>query len=103
MLTVRQTPEFAEWLAGLRDFVGRSAVLARITRIESGNLKSCKSVGEGVLESVIDHGPGYRIYLTRCEQTIYLLLDGGDKSTQQGDIERAKLLKQREAPKKAKR
>ena len=37
-------------------------------------------------------GPGYRVYFTRTERTVYLLLTGGDKSTQSKDIARAKLM-----------
>ena len=34
-------------------------------------------------------GPGYRAYFTRRGEVVYLLLLGGDKSTQKRDIKRA--------------
>ena len=34
-------------------------------------------------------GPGYRAYFTQREETVYLLLLGGDKSAQKRDIQRA--------------
>lgn len=37
----------------------------------------------------IHFGPGYRVYFTRIGETIYLLLLGGDKSTQPRDIKHA--------------
>ena len=37
-------------------------------------------------------GPGYRVYFTRKGATVYLLLAGGDKSTQKRDIARAKAM-----------
>lgn len=37
----------------------------------------------------IDYGPGYRVYFTRRGELVILLLCGGDKCTQQADIERA--------------
>ena len=55
-----------------------------------GNLGDVEAVGEGVLEMRIDWGPGYRIYFSRNDQVIVLLLCGGDKRTQQRDIKRAK-------------
>jgi putative addiction module killer protein len=53
-----------------------------------------ESVGGGVSEMHIDHGPGYRVYFTRRSETIYLLLCGSDKSTQVRDIRTAKRLAQ---------
>ncbi|HEU5136117.1 MAG TPA: type II toxin-antitoxin system RelE/ParE family toxin [Steroidobacteraceae bacterium] len=38
----------------------------------------------------IDHGPGYRVYFTRRGNTTILLLGGGDKRTQDADIQAAK-------------
>ena len=43
----------------------------------------------------VDHGPGYRVYYTYRNQTLVLLLCGGDKSTQDHDIKVAlRILKQ---------
>ncbi len=40
----------------------------------------------------IDVGPGYRVYFVRQGETAYLLLMGGDKSSQDRDIEQAKAM-----------
>jgi len=58
--------------------------------MELGNLGDHKSIGNGVSEIRIDYGPGYRLYYTKNGNTILILLVGGDKSSQQKDIERAK-------------
>jgi len=46
-------------------------------------------VGGGVLELRIDYGHGYRVYCTYRGQRLIVLLCGGEKSTQDRDIERA--------------
>ena len=65
-------------------------VLARLSRLEQGNEGDWKSVGEGVRELRIPHGPGYRVYYAWDGKAVVLLLVGGDKATQQNDIETAK-------------
>jgi putative addiction module killer protein len=59
---------------------------------ELGNLGDHKSVGNGIAEMRIDHGPGYRIYYTIKNRTLLLLLLGGDKSTQAKDVVKARTL-----------
>ena len=81
---------FVEWLEGLKDRQARARIEARLARVAVGNLGDVESVGEGVLELRIDWGPGYRAYFARVGQVIVLLLCGGDKRTQQRDIDRAK-------------
>jgi putative addiction module killer protein len=89
MFEVRQTAEFSCWLAALSDPVGRAAVLTRIARLALGNTGDAKSVGGGVSELRIDVGPGYRAYYMRAGESLYLMLGGGDKSSQAKDVGRA--------------
>jgi putative addiction module killer protein len=65
-------------------------IASRIERLALGNPGDVKPVGGGVSEMRVPHGPGYRVYFTQTEKTIVVLLCGGDKSTQQKDIKRAK-------------
>ena len=85
-----RTAEFDRWLGVLRDRKAQARILARIISAQHGNFGDCKAVGEGVSEMRIDVGPGYRVYFMRRGETVYLLLAGGDKSTQARDILRAK-------------
>jgi putative addiction module killer protein len=84
-----ETP-FSEWLDSLRDRSARARIRKRLDRVELGNLGDYKSVGEGVCELRIDYGSGYRVYYANIDLTIVLLLCGGDKDTQERDIEQAK-------------
>ena len=81
---------FEEWLDALRDRRAIDKIEKRLRRIESGNLGDYRSVEEGVWELRINYGPGYRVYFGQIGSTIVLLLCGGDKSTQEQDIEKAK-------------
>lgn len=84
------TREFDDWLTGLRDSTARARITARLVSLELGNLGDAKTVGERVSELRIHTGPGYRIYFSRQGETVYLLLCGGDKSSQQRDIKHAR-------------
>ncbi len=91
MIEIRRTDEFAKWLKNLKDSSAKSRINLRIRRIAlTGNVGDYKSVGDGVYELRIDYGPGYRLYFAQRGQEIVLLLIGGDKSSQQRDIKRAK-------------
>ena len=91
-MQIRRTNEFAIWLSGLRDRQGRAKILARIDRLEDGNPGKTRSIGSGVVEMKIDFGPGYRVYFVQRGDVLIVLLCGGDKSTQDNDIKRAKAL-----------
>ena len=88
-ITAEGKDPMQSWLDGLRDMRGRVAVLRRIDRITLGNFGDHKPVGGGVWELRVDVGPGYRLYYAQAGNTLVLLLCGGDKSSQQADIERA--------------
>lgn len=89
MNTFQRSAEFDAWLAGLKDKVGRARIAHRIRSAEHGNFGDCEPVGEGVSEMRVHVGPGYRAYFTRRTEVVYLLLVGGDKSSQKRDIKRA--------------
>jgi putative addiction module killer protein len=89
MNTIETTEIFDAWLAALHDPQAVSRVNARIFRAEQGSFGDVKPVGGGVSEMRIHYGPGYRVYFNQTGRTIYLLLAGGDKSTQARDIKAA--------------
>lgn len=92
MIEIRQTEEFEIWLKELKDRLGRAKILVRIGRLALGNPGDVRLLRGGVSEMRIDHGPGYRVYFTRRGPVFVILLCGGDKSTQRGDIVRAKTI-----------
>ena len=81
---------FHEWYFALRDKKARAVIRERLTRIERGLLGDCRGIGGSIYELRIDIGPGYRIYFGQDGRTIILLLCGGDKSTQNKDIDTAR-------------
>ena len=88
MREVLETPAFARWLERLRDPVARERILVRIRRLSLGLPGDVRAVGGRVSEIRIDYGPGYRVYFTTLGEYVILLL-GGDKRTQERDINRA--------------
>ena len=89
MVKILRTAEFDKWLDNLKDRLAKSSVQVRIDRLAKGNAGDVKLVGEGVSEMRIHVGAGYRVYFTRVGAAIVLLLCGGDKRSQNRDIERA--------------
>ncbi len=80
---------YLDWLKQVRDNVAKTAVVRRVNRIGQGNFGDHKFCRDGVWELCIDVGAGYRVYYAIAGQLIVLLLCGGDKRTQNKDIERA--------------
>jgi putative addiction module killer protein len=92
MLTVKQTETFRAWEARLRDRRARTIIAARVSRVANGLLGDVDPVGHGLSKLKIHYGPGYRVYFQRRDNALIILLCGGDKSTQQRDIDMAQRL-----------
>ena len=90
MNTFVTTPQFDAWLTALRDAKVKARVIARIRSAEFGNFGDVEAVGSGISELRVHVGPGFRVYFCRRGGVLYILLCGGDKSTQSRDIKRAK-------------
>jgi putative addiction module killer protein len=89
VIEVRKTELFARWLDNLNDLQARARIQVRIERLAAGNPGDVEPVGEGVSELRINYGPGYRVYFRKRGRELIILLAGGDKSTQPGDIKAA--------------
>ena len=90
-----ETDTYSKWFNGLSDAQARARINARLRRAELGNFGDCEPVGAGVSEMRIHYGPGYRLYIARRGNEIFILLAGGDKSTQAKDIKTALRLAQK--------
>ena len=89
MNEIRRTAVFDKRLDGLKDKHAQHKIEARIIRLGLGLPGDVKPAREGISEMRIDCGPGYRVYFIKRGQTLYILLAGGDKSTQDRDIRTA--------------
>ena len=91
MYKVEKTDDFDRWLRKLKDLRAKARILFRIQKIENdGHFGDCEPVGNGIRELKIDYAKGYRVYFNESDGKIIILLIGGNKSTQQRDIEKAK-------------
>ncbi len=91
-MEVRTTAVFLRWFSNLKDKQAKVRIQARIDRVEMGYFGDATPVGQGVSELRIFHGPGYRVYFIQMNSAVVVLLAGGDKSSQQADIAKAKFL-----------
>lgn len=93
MYFIEKTAEFDKWLKKLKDFRAKAKILFRIQKLENDeHFGDCEPVGNGISELKINYAKGYRIYFKETEGKIIILLIGGDKSTQEKDIEKAKAI-----------
>ena len=90
VFTILRSATFDRWLGRLRDRQAVNRIVARLLAAEDGHLGDVRSVGGGVSEMRIQHGPEYRIYYITRGAALIVLLCGGDKDSQRRDIERAK-------------
>ncbi|MBQ5497034.1 MAG: type II toxin-antitoxin system RelE/ParE family toxin [Acetobacter sp.] len=90
--TTKKTKAFEKWLNKLHNHEAYGRISRRLDRLEDGYFGDFKRLGGGISELRIDYGPGYRVYYTERNGLIILLLAGGDKSTQERDIAKARKL-----------
>ena len=91
MIIIEKTSEFDKWIRKLKDIRAKSKILFRIQKLETDeHFGDCKPVGDGISEMRINYAKGYRVYFKEKDNEIIILLIGGEKSTQQKDIETAK-------------
>lgn len=91
MFEIIKSNYFNDWLNSL-ELTTKSRVLARLARVELGNLGDHGPVGDGISELRLFFGAGYRIYYIQQGQQLIILLCAGDKSSQVKDIKLAKLI-----------
>lgn len=91
MYFIEKTTDFDKWFRKLKDLRAKAKILVRIQKLEKEeHFGDCEPVGNGIRELKINYAKGYRVYFKEIDGKIVILLVGGDKSTQQKDIEKAK-------------
>lgn len=91
MFFIEKTAEFDKWLRKLKDLKAKAKILFRIQKLEKDeHFGDCEPVGDGIQELKVNFAKGYRVYFKEKDEKIIVLLIGGDKSTQQEDIKKAK-------------
>lgn len=88
-MQVIETADFTAWLGDLRDTVARRAIVKRLVRLQATDqFGDAHPVGDDVSEMRFHNGPGYRVYYTMRNGAV--ILWGGDKGSQDRDIDKAK-------------
>jgi putative addiction module killer protein len=91
MFRTEKTAEFDKWIRKLKDIRAKAKILFRIQKLETDeHFGDCKTVGDRIRELRINDAKGYRVYFKEKENKIIVLLIGGEKSSQQKDIQKAK-------------
>ncbi len=91
MYFIEKTTEFDKWFKKLKDLSAKAKILFRLQKLEKDeHFGDCEPVGDGIRELKINYAKGYRVYFKETDGKVIILLIGGDKSTQQKDILKAK-------------
>lgn len=91
MYFINKTTEFDKWFKKLNDLRAKAKILFRLQKLEKDeHFGDCEPIGDGIRELKINYAKGYRVYFKEIDGKVIILLIGGDKSTQQKDIEKAK-------------
>lgn len=91
-MEIFKTDIFDKWLKKLKDKKAKAVIQVHINRLIENKLGKLKSIGNSIYEKKINYGPGYRLYFINQNQNTIILLAGGDKSTQQFDIQQARII-----------
>lgn len=92
-MDIKESGVYTKWFKKLNDARAKIRIDMRLERLAEGNPGDHRFLGD-ISEMRIDYGPGYRVYYRDTGKEIIILLCGGDKTTQEEDIERArKILK----------
>jgi putative addiction module killer protein len=91
-MRIRTTALYRDWINHLKDRAARARIQVRVDRLVHGNPGQHRNLASGISELKIDVGPGYRVYYTQRGDELIILLVGGDKLSQQSDIELAQAL-----------
>ncbi len=91
---------FTQWLESLEN-IQRYRIKARLTRLAIGNFGDYKHIENEIYELRFITNSGFRIYYFIEDNKIIIFLNGGNKNSQQKDINKAKIyfndyLKQKE-------
>jgi len=92
MYLIKETDNFSKWLQKLKDIKGKVSILRRIERMKLGNFGDHKGLGDNISELRITVGGGYRVYYTKQNDKIIILLVAGNKASQIEDIKKARLI-----------
>jgi putative addiction module killer protein len=89
MIEISESSVYSKWFNRLHDLRAKTRIDTRIKRLAKGNPGDSRFLGD-ISEMRIHYGPGYRVYYKDIGTKIIVLLCGGDKDTQQEDIEKAR-------------
>jgi putative addiction module killer protein len=91
MKEIHRSSIYKKWVKNLKDTQAKARILTRVDRLADGNPGDNRFLGD-ISEMRIDYGPGYRVYYKDTGKEIIILLCGGDKTTQDADIARARVI-----------